>query len=135
MGVLVIAFPVSVFSDLWQQEIKKVHGFDFQTDDDDDDDDNDDYLVAKNSTRGTSSVTPSDQSVLSEQTLLRQSHGASHRLYGYSDETVVVLKRKDLQEIAGCLQRIRQEQNMLRSLLRKYQLDRADDDDDDEGPR
>ena len=40
-GVLVVAFPVSVFSDLWSEELKKVKGFDDLLNDDDDEDDGD----------------------------------------------------------------------------------------------
>ena len=45
-GVLVIAFPVSVFSDLWSKELKRSGAFAaLEEDDDDDDDDNDDMTV------------------------------------------------------------------------------------------
>jgi hypothetical protein len=97
MGVLVVAFPVSVFSDLWSHELKQIKGFHALGEDDTDD-----------------------------QQAHPQGPGESpspHRLprqYHATDSDVVVMDKQDLREIAECLYSIRQNERQLKAILRKY---------------
>jgi hypothetical protein len=133
MGVLVIAFPVSVFSELWHQELRKVQGFDLLNEDDEKNDD--DVRGERGDTTDSAIRDTVHRSTLpslgawEEASLLPDRrgqptyppHGPS---YGSAnDDTVIVMTKNDLHELVGCLDRIQSEQTQLRSILRKYQLD------------
>jgi len=117
VGVLVIAFPVSVFSDLWQQELKKVNGFDFPYPDEGD------LLVATPERTYSPDEKEAFSSRTNEDTLLLPKLSSHRSDDGYSDDTIIMMKKDDLREIHGCLNRIQQEQMRLRFILRQHQLD------------
>jgi hypothetical protein len=96
MGVLVIAFPVSVFSDLWSHELKQMKGFEQMTDDNDQDD------------AETNKSEPKD--------LLR----TPERRYNTIDSDVVMMSKQDMKEIVECLYNIRENERQLKNILRKY---------------
>ena len=110
MGVLVIAFPVSVFSDLWQQELKKVQGFDFG------EDDGESPPLQYNSGEQRDDDSGSS-AIIGEATPLRP-HPTDESYVNPKDN--VVMSKKDLREIVGCLRRIEQEQQRLGQILNKY---------------
>ena len=123
MGVLVIAFPVSVFSDLWQQELKKVNGFKVPYPEEDD-------LLGTT----TDSVNSQDEketfrSTANEDTWLLPKFSSHRSDDGSSDDAIVLMKKDDLLEIHGCLNRIQQDQMKLRCILRNYQIDHPSADD------
>jgi hypothetical protein len=113
-GVLVIAFPVSVFSDLWSEELKEVKGFNdlFANDTETNDDDED--FRQKSENGGPPRVPPSD---------LRSSDNLSNRS---KDSGYVVMEKRDLNEIVASLHTIRQEQRHIKLLLKKYYLIKDD---------
>lgn len=124
MGVLVIAFPVSVFSDLWQQELKKVQGFEFLHDDDNSVDNGPgDSKTSPSQKPGRQDGNPEGPE--NETTALLRQHQLASSPYTSSHETVII-KKDDLHEMVGCLRRIKQEERNLKSILRKYQLDLDD---------
>lgn len=95
VGVLVVAFPVSVFSDLWSNELKQVQGFDSLEDDDN--------RTQPNEPRES----PSSQ------------HGTSQKNRA-ADSDVVVINKQDLREIAECLCTIRENEHRVKAILHKY---------------
>ena len=117
MGVLVIAFPVSVFSDLWQQELKKVNGFNVPYPEEDD------YLDETSDIVQSQDEKEIFRSTANEDTLLLPKHSSHRSDDGYSDDAIVMMKKDDLREIHGCLNRIEQEQRKLRCIMRNYQID------------
>jgi hypothetical protein len=94
MGVLVIAFPVSVFSELWSHELKRIKGFDALGEVDDE---------AHPKGPGES---PSPHRV--------------PRQYHATESDVVVMDKQDLREIAECLYNIRENERQMKAILRKY---------------
>jgi hypothetical protein len=114
-GVLVIAFPVSVFSDLWSEELKEVKGFNdlFDNDTESNNDDND--VRQKSSKDSPSRMPPSDINKSSDdlQNLSKD--------FGY-----VVMEKGDLNEIVASLHMIRQEQRHIKRLLKKYYVMKDD---------
>jgi hypothetical protein len=97
MGVLVIAFPVSVFSDLWSQELKQVQGFE--------------SLKEESDGNQQSGNTGSDPSPAVHR---------AERLYHSTDSDVVIMDKQDLRGIVECLYNIRENERQLKAILRKY---------------
>jgi hypothetical protein len=97
MGVLVIAFPVSVFSNLWSHELKQVQGFESLNEESDGDEQTGD--------------TGSDPSPVV--------HRAG-RLYQSKDSDVVIMDKQDLRVMVECLYNIRENERQLKAILRKY---------------
>ena len=95
-GVLVIAFPVSVFSDLWSEELKEVKGFAEMYENDVDEDEDDDE----------------------EDDILQELPGN-----GSKNGRHVVMEKADLNEIVASLRTIRQEQRQIKRLLKKYYVE------------
>lgn len=99
MGVLVIAFPVSVFSELWAEELSGANGF--------------------KQVRGSLSTSDNDD--------LRDNNVAVHNerkkaLEAYEinpDEDGIVLSRDELREVCDCLEVIREREQRIRNLLRE----------------
>lgn len=125
MGVLVIAFPVSVFSDLWSQELKQVKGFEdlnkSNSDDDDDvyeekpykeGDDNEEQDPLLSSRTGEASIT--------EETPLRhaQLSGRSHDHH----RDVVKMSKDDFKDLVECFYSIKENQRRVHGILRKYRI-------------
>lgn len=105
-GVLVVAFPVSVFSDLWSEELKEVKGFKDLFENDPDDDDKDDKSQIAN------------DKIPSVPRIRLQPNG--------DDTEYVVLKKTDLNEIVASLRTIGQEQQRIKRLLKKYFVAKED---------
>lgn len=103
-GILVIAFPVSIFSELWHQECHASNGF-F------------DNVVAPpggitSSTRGFDLTNSSRQN--------------STRLDTTRSKEIITMDKEDAQLISECIQVIREKQDQLESILSKYQITTAD---------
>jgi hypothetical protein len=100
MGVLVIAFPVSVFSDLWSHELRRVEGFESLPKEDD---------VDNNPPKANSRET--DCSPMPHRT---------ERRYQATDSDVAMVDKQDLRAIASYLSNIRENERQLRAILSKY---------------
>jgi hypothetical protein len=124
VGVLVIAFPVSVFSDLWQQELKKVNGFNVLYPDEDECD----HMFATPERVRSQDEKEMYPSMANEDTLLLPKFSPNQSDDGYSDDAVIMMKKGDLREIQRCLLRIDQEQRKLCCMLRNYQINNPDSD-------
>jgi voltage-gated potassium channel len=111
-GVLVIAFPVSVFSDLWSEELKGVKGFDELDDEEDDydDDEEDDAVHDLASSMNAERQRPRNNLLFDNAELENLS----------KDPRYVVMEKKDLKEIVSSLRTIGQEQRRIKRLLKKY---------------
>ena len=94
MGVLVIAFPVSVFSDLWSEELRKVDGF--ETDRQDHIDEEKDEYLRRNSLP----------------------HSSPTRSSG----TQILMKPQDLEDLIYSVKTIQEHQRKLEYILKKYKL-------------
>jgi hypothetical protein len=115
-SVLVVAFPVGVFSDLWSQELKEAKGFDdlFQ-----DDVDENEIQVD-----GSAGIVPGRRQQYEDAHLTQNSLAGAHPELGAQisegSTMYVVMEKEDLNEIVGALHSIRQSQKQIRNLLRKY---------------
>jgi hypothetical protein len=113
-GVLVIAFPVGVFSDLWSEELKEVKGFNDLFDNDTDNND-DDQVRQKSSDDNIPPQLPSSD--LKNSVDLRRLS---------KDSGYVVMEKEDLNDIVASLHTIRQEQRRIKRLLKKYYVMKDD---------
>ena len=98
-GVLVIALPVSVFSDLWSEELKEVKGFESLFHDNFVDSVNDDNEETKN-----------------RRELPRQDH--------YQE---IIMEREDLNLIVSSMHTIQNQQRHIQRILRKYYINENND--------
>ena len=103
-GILVIAFPVSIFSELWHQECHASNGF-F------------DNVVAP-----PGGITSSNRGF----DLTNSSRQNSTRLDTTSSKEIITMDKEDAQLISECIQVIREKQDQLESILSKYQITTAD---------
>jgi hypothetical protein len=129
VGVLVIAFPVSVFSDLWSKELRKTGAF--QALDDEEDDDGDDH--ANGGTKGpiSGSGTPSSGAAAARSVGFDSLQDAPPR-YSFDHDTTttniaadadhIVIRKDDLAEVAAHLHTISESQRQIRIILKKYRL-------------
>ena len=97
MGVLVIAFPVSVFSELWSQELRDLKGFDHIAD-----------TAVSDNKNATDSLSDKIGVVGDDEAVVQ---GDEH---GH-----VVLDQADMQEILECLDIIREREQRIRVLLQR----------------
>jgi hypothetical protein len=106
MGVLVIAFPVSVFSDLWSHELKQVQGFESLNEESDE---NQQQPAAGGNTGG------------SDPSPVVKNHRAQ-RLYPSTMDSdgAVLMDKQDLRGIVECVYNIRENERQLKAILRKY---------------
>lgn len=131
MGVLVIAFPVSVFSDLWSHELKQVKGFEdlhhSNTDDDNNNDADDD--ANEEEPYGEGEEFEEQELVLSsrtgevpitEETPLRPAElsGRSHDHH----RDVVMMSKDDFKDLVECFYNIKENQRRVHGILRKYRI-------------
>jgi len=93
MGVLVIAFPVSVFSELWDQELSNAKGFDH----------NIHQNTLYNNKNGGLSENDEKEEVPCSGSLLKE----------------IVLSTTDVQEIMTCLETIRERERRISDLLQR----------------
>ena len=107
IGVLVIAFPVSVFSDLWSEELKHVHGLEaFEKDD---------------SSNG-------DRSKNGSEVKFDQQEETAESIDDLDRESIPrngmngVMEKEDLNDILTSIYTIHQEQQHIQKLLKKYYI-------------
>jgi len=121
-GVLVIAFPVSVFSELWSEELKEVKGLESLFEDGcSGDNENDgtnvnpeqEYEEIK-SRRESQRSRYQYQNIIPEQRFLSQS------------STYVVIEREDLNEIVSSIRCIHEKQQLIQRTLKKYLIHEDD---------
>ena len=128
MGVLVIAFPVSVFSDLWSHELKQVKGFedlnDSNTDDDvyeeepyKEGDENEEeqgllLLLSSSLKRGEEPIT--ETTPLCQAPLTGRPH--DHR------RDVVLMSKEDYTDLVECFYNLKENQRRVHGILRKYRI-------------
>ena len=105
-GVLVLAFPVSVFSDLWSEELKQSKGFKNLYRDDNQDDDG---SKARNNSSGRDGIIHEGDNCEQVRSVV-----------GDAGDMYIVIKKSDLDQIVTSLHEIRENQAMIRSILRKY---------------
>jgi hypothetical protein len=111
-GVLVIAFPVSVFSDLFSEELKDLKGVEALFQDDGDDDATQEISSSNHALSG---------SLQSGEFRRARYVGSDSELRSLSNDTMyVVMEREDLNEIVSSLHTIRQNQKRIQYILRKY---------------
>ena len=115
-GVLVIAFPVSVFSDLWSEELKEVKGLESLFEDESrSNEGSDDRKVNPEqehwgtiSQRDTQHFRNEYQKIYFEEEL------------GFNSSTHVVMERKDMNEIVSSIRDIQEQQRHIQRILKKY---------------
>lgn len=117
-GVLVVAFPVSVFSELWQKELRRTGAFAELMNDDDDDD----VVVAP---PAKEPLSPKTYGAVNDTRPTPNDHvlysGASlETSYYQSDADYIRMHRNDLAEIVAGLASIAETQREIKSILRKY---------------
>ena len=135
MGVLVIAFPVSVFSDLWSHELKQ-RGVDYEDILDDDNEEIGSSSKPETKNGASLSVRFSDEIRLSEGTggtsssiryrseaHLSQRTGESLATIESEDEGGVTLNADDVAAITKHLRIMEKSQERIRSILAKYDID------------
>jgi hypothetical protein len=92
-GVLVIAFPVSIFAELWQEELRQYSGFE---------------ELDRDAGQANAALNRKDAT---------QSAAEAKRLLDR-----VVIEKKDLKEIMQCMQTMRETEQRMRAILRNYQV-------------
>ena len=116
-GVLVIAFPVSVFSDLWSRELKQFEGFDHLLEDN--------AGADTESTGGLKFDTTNKQIAFGTQQPAswqgQQEENQANR--GINPERSIAMKRQDIRELLECLHTIRESERRMRAILRTYHFD------------
>jgi Ion channel len=110
LGVLVIAFPVSIFSDLWSKELRRTGA-----------------LVALHV--GDADRVASGAGVLSESSDGGGTIDLNEMTNGLNNNAdldhLVAMRREDFEEIMGQLHAIHESQRHIRSILRKYHVRRS----------
>ena len=103
MGVLVIAFPVSVFTELWSKELRRTGALLDWSDDD---------------SEPPSSSTRLDYNTI--ETVLPRDDNGDNVLSDLPSDDFVVLHKDDLAEIVANLQTIGESQRQIKNILKKY---------------
>jgi hypothetical protein len=119
-GVLVIALPVGVFSDLWSDELKEVKGLESLFDDDSSgsDDDQNDGSLANPEQEYLVNADCNETQPLREE---------NQKINFEEDKRFVVLERDDLNEIVSSVRCIREKQRRIQRILKKYAIVHEDD--------
>ena len=128
-GVLVIAFPVSVFSDLWSDELKKVKGFE-SIFEDDNDNDNDNDNTANNGVSDNIGSNKKEEERKSRRPALRrrdqdqyQEINTGFEEFHSKSSTHITMEKEDLNEIVSSIYTIQQNQRRIQRIMKKYYLD------------
>jgi hypothetical protein len=108
-GVFVIAFPVSVFSDLWSEELK----YGSLDDDDNDAQSSQDKSKSEPPAAGAASASASSTANLSNYQFIHATDASEN----------LVIHKQDLREILQCVKTIQKSELRMRSILRKYNLE------------
>jgi Ion transport protein len=131
LGVLVIAFPVSIFSDLWSKELRKTGALAALQQDTDTDNN------GCSSTNQVKSLQKEDANVLSVRSNANTSDDLEHRRGDHHDvlalsrldddstlldDDHVALRKEDLTELISHIQTINESHQQIRFILRKYKL-------------
>lgn len=122
-GVLVIAFPVSVFSDLFSEELKDEKGFEALFQDDTDDNDNNDIhsLQDIHGSHHTNVLSGSLESGEIRRARYHHGVGSDPELRSLSNDPMyVVMEKEDLNDIVTSIHSIQQNQKRIQKILRKY---------------
>jgi hypothetical protein len=127
-GVLVVAFPVSVFSDLWSEELKKVKGFDDLLIDDDEDENDDhegDRRREKEAGQQVNDESHHNNTAPNANPIRRRQYSDDAKTdaeleFLSSNAKYVVLEKKDLDEILSSLREIHEHQGQIKCILKKY---------------
>lgn len=120
LGVLVIAFPVSVFSDLWQKELRRTGALASLYEDDEDKESSD------SSKRVEISGNYVDQGTSPKSSFGTVVYGHNHTAWDVTNyhqdltDQQVIIQKSDLAEIVANLQTIHESQRQIRAILRKY---------------
>lgn len=116
-GVLVIAFPVSVFSDLWSKELRRTGAFDALNEDDDEGSqrvfhgkDDEERTPSNIQLRSADSLPPADD------TLTRNIS------YSSLPQGHIAIDREDLISLLGQMRVMQDAQKDIKAILRKYKL-------------
>lgn len=114
-GVLVIAFPVSVFSELWSDELKEVKGFESMIEVDSD-----------NTTNGVSDNMKSNGKQ-KEGMDEYQEDNAGFEGFRLKSSTHIVMEKEDLNAIVSSIYTIQQNQKRIQRITKKYYLHENND--------
>jgi len=132
LGVLVIAFPVSVFSDLWSNELHKTAWHSLNVIDEEDEGEEtitrkeevpiNANIYSPDSVRSENDITDTRRSdiTLSEGPGVFTPHSSSS-----VDEDHVVMRKDDLAELVRQMRTINDSQKKIRGILQKYRLPEA----------
>jgi hypothetical protein len=115
-GVFVIAFPVSVFSDLWSEELK--YGF---LDDDDRDRDDTEQQPPSSQDKSKSEPPAGAGAASTSASTGNRNYQFIHATDASSEN--LVIQKQDLREILQCVKTIQKSELRMRSILRKYNLE------------
>lgn len=141
VGVLVIAFPVSVFSDLWSKELRRTGAIQTLDEDEDDGAGNDTTGSATAISSGSGDTLPAaaapamstsaSDSFNYESSLDNMNNMGVSRPVDYASSGTaasfvendhVVIRKDDLVELAAQLHAITESQRQIRSILKKYRV-------------
>jgi hypothetical protein len=125
MGILIIAFPVSVFSDLWCKELH-LRGFEAQDDDSGDGSDGGDGKNEEKNLGALPNATKGSNNVghLSFESLPEDAATSPYLLdyrKAVPDGDHIVIRKDDLAEMVAHFQTITESQRQIRTILKKYQ--------------
>ena len=107
-GVLVIAFPVSIFSDLWSKELDKGQ-------------ESEDSYYKGNENEGSSEISGRPQSSLGSRNGY-QTLPPDEEVFRSNSSTQIVLEREDLNEIVASIRDINEKQQRIQRILKKYAI-------------
>ena len=107
-GVLVIAFPVSIFSDLWSKELDKGQ-------------ESEDSYSEGNENEGSSEISGRPQSSLGSRNGY-QTLPPDEEVLRSNSSTQIVLEREDLNDIVASIRDINEKQQRIQRILKKYAI-------------
>ena len=112
LGVLVIAFPVSIFSDLWSKELRRTGALsDLQNGDADPLDDNAVFAESAND----SPLASCDDGIM-------EKNESTNTRWNNADAAHILMLKDDFADILSHLEAINESQQHIRCILRKYHL-------------
>jgi len=123
-GVLVIAFPVSIFSDLWSEELKEVKGLESLFDDDSYEDNAvHGSIVNEEQKHEKIGSSPEAQRFQFQNTYQKVSLEED---YQSQSSTRIAIEVGDLNEIISSIHSINEKQRRIQRILRKYHVNEDD---------
>ena len=121
-GVLVLAFPVSVFSDLWSEELKELKGFESMIAVDSSSD-NYNIINGDNDDTKLDGKTKDNNNDLHRQLPRRSDYQEiQFEEFRSKSSTHVVMDKADLNEIVSSIYTIQQNQKQIQRIMKKYYL-------------